>query len=139
MLIAMIGAYVAYKMHYWVENKYKIDDAVGAVAVHGYAGFAGLIICGFVLWGYPSSGYGVGEMWDGSNYAAINPLGMFIGALIMFGLLGFLPGWVIAKILNGFGKLRIPHEVELAGMDYNIMESAKSDEINHLAAEKEEA
>ena len=33
---------------------------VGAVAVHGYAGFIGLVICGFVLNGYPSSGYSVG-------------------------------------------------------------------------------
>jgi ammonia channel protein AmtB len=81
MVIGMIGVYVAYKMHYWVERKFKIDDAVGAVAVHGYAGVVGLIICGFVLWGYPSSGY--------EGYAAINPIGMIIGAIIMFGLLGF--------------------------------------------------
>ena len=67
-------------------------------------------------------------MWDGSNYAAINPLGMFIGALIMFGLLGFLPGWIIAKILHGMGKLRIPREAEIAGLDYEMMETAKSDE-----------
>jgi Amt family ammonium transporter len=65
-------------MHYWVERKFKIDDAVGAVAVHGYAGVAGLIICGFVLNGYPSSGYSVGAMWDGSTYASINPLGQFL-------------------------------------------------------------
>ena len=111
MIIGMIGVYVAYKMHYWVERKFKIDDAVGAVAVHGYAGVVGLIVCGFMLWGYPSSGY--------EGYAAINPVGMIIGAIIMFGLLGFLPGWIIAKILNGMGRLRIPHEVELAGMDFN--------------------
>jgi ammonia channel protein AmtB len=92
MIIGMIGVYVAYKMHYWVERKFKIDDAVGAVAVHGYAGVVGLIVCGFMLWGYPSSGY--------EGYAAINPVGMIIGAIIMFGLLGFLPGWIIAKILN---------------------------------------
>ena len=136
MLIAMVGAYVAYKLHYWVENKFKIDDAVGAVAVHGYAGVAGLIICGFVLWGYPSSAYSVGEMWNGSNYAPINPLGMFLGAIIMFGVLGFLPGYVLAKILNSAGKLRIPREVELAGMDYNVMEAAKADEDAFVAAEK---
>jgi len=85
MIIGAIGVYVAYKMHYWVERKFKIDDAVGAVAVHGYAGVVGLIICGFMLWGYPSSGY--------EGYAAINPIGMIIGAVIMFGLLGFLPGY----------------------------------------------
>ena len=128
MIIGMIGVVIAYKMHYWVERKYKIDDAVGAVAVHGYAGFVGLVICGFVLNGYPSSGYGVGEMWDGTTYAAINPLGMFIGAIIMFFVLGMLPGYIIAKVLNGMGKLRIPKEVELAGLDYTIMEEAKDDE-----------
>ena len=49
MLIGAIGVVIAYKMHYWVERKFKIDDAVGAVAVHGYAGFVGLVICGFVF------------------------------------------------------------------------------------------
>jgi ammonia channel protein AmtB len=128
MIIGMIGVYVAYKMHYWVERKFKIDDAVGAVAVHGYAGVVGLVVCGFVLWGYPSSGY--------EGYAAINPVGMIIGAIIMFGLLGFLPGWIIAKVLNGMGKLRIPHEVELAGMDFNYMEAAKADEDAVAADQK---
>jgi len=132
LIIAMIGVGVAYKLHYWVERTFKIDDAVGAVAVHGYAGVAGLIICGFVLNGYPSSGYGVGEMWsfdaEKFDYAMINPLGMFIGAFIMFVVLGLIPGWIIAKILHAAGKLRIPREVELAGLDYNIMEASKSDE-----------
>ena len=122
MIIGGIGTMIAYKLHYWVERKFKIDDAVGAVAVHGYAGVVGLIICGFVLWGYPSSGY------DGLGYAAINPIGMIIGAFIMFVVLGFIPGYVIAKILHGAGKLRIPREVELAGLDYNIMEAASKDE-----------
>jgi len=128
LLIAAIGVVVAYKMHYWVEREYKIDDAVGAVAVHGYAGVAGLIICGFVLWGYPSSGYGVGSMWVGTDYAPINPIGMTIGAVIMFGVLGFLPGWILAKILHAAGKLRIPRDVEIAGLDYNLLEAARKDE-----------
>ena len=46
----------------------------------------------------------------------------------MFVVLGFIPGWVIAKVLHGAGKLRIPREVELAGLDYNILEAAKKDE-----------
>jgi ammonia channel protein AmtB len=128
MIIGMIGVVIAYKLHYWVERKFKIDDAVGAVAVHGYAGVVGLIICGFVLNGYPSSGYNVGAMWDGSTYASINPLGQFLGAIIMFGVLGMLPGYVIAKVLSAMGKLRIPRDVEIAGLDYEMMESAKKDE-----------
>ena len=111
MIIGGIGTYLAYKLHFWVERRFKIDDAVGAVAVHGYAGFIGLVICGFVLWGHPSSPY--------EGYATISPWGQFIGAIIMFGVLGFLPGWVAAKILSALGILRIPKEVELLGLDFS--------------------
>ncbi|MCY3675084.1 MAG: ammonium transporter [Rhodobacteraceae bacterium] len=123
MIIGGVGTYLAYKLHYWVENKFKIDDAVGAVAVHGYAGFIGLVICGFVLWGHPSSPY--------EGYAAINPLGNFIGAIIMFGVLGFLPGYIASKILHAFGLLRIPKEVELMGLDFGtaLEEEAAAREV----------
>ena len=77
---------------------------------------------------YKRQGYSVGAMWDGTTYATINPLGQFIGAIIMFVVLGLIPGYIIAKVLNGMGKLRIPREVEIAGLDYEMMESAKEDE-----------
>jgi len=35
---------------------------------------------------------------------------------------------IIAKIHYGAGNLRIPRDVELAGLDYNIMEQARKDE-----------
>ena len=107
MIIGGFGTYCAYKLHYWVERKFKIDDAVGAVAVHGYAGFIGLVVCGFVLWGHPSSPY--------AGYAAINPLGQIAGAIIMFFVLGFLPGWIVAKILAAANLLRIPKAGRAAG------------------------
>ena len=125
MLVAAIGVVIGYRLHFWVERKFKIDDAVGAVAVHGYSGVVGLIIAGFVLWGAPSSPY--------EGYAAVNPLGQLIGAVIMFGLLGFLPGWGLAKIQQAAGVLRIPREVELQGLDFSenrAFEAAQSDVIN---------
>ena len=125
MLVAAIGVVIVYRLHFWVERKFKIDDAVGAVAVHGYSGVVGLIIAGFVLWGAPSSPY------DG--YAAVNPLGQLIGAVIMFGLLGLLPGRGPAKIQQAAGVLRIPREVELQGLDFSenrAFEAAQSDVIN---------
>jgi len=114
-----------------VEKTFKIDDAVGAVAVHGYAGFIGVVICGFVLWGYPSSPF------DG--YAVITPWGQFAGAIIMFWVLGFIPGWIVAKILAAFGLLRIPKEIEIAGLDLaqNTLAAAELAEVE--AAAKSEA
>ena len=67
-------------------------------------------------------------MWVGTDYAPINPLGMFIGAIVMFVILGLIPGWIIAKVLHAAGKLRIPRDVEIAGLDYNMLEAAKKDE-----------
>ena len=46
----------------------------------------------------------------------------------MFGVLGMLPGYIIAKVLSGMGKLRIPREVEIAGLDYEIMEADRDSE-----------
>ena len=117
-----------YKLHYWVERKFKIDDAVGAVAVHGYAGFYGVVIAGIFLWGYPSS--------PDASFALITPWGQFIGAVIMFWVLGFLPGFVTAKILNGFGMLRIPREVELAGLDVGANAQRYAEEMGIIDAER---
>jgi ammonia channel protein AmtB len=126
--IGGIGIYIAYKLHYWVERRFKLDDAVGAVAVHGYCGFLGVVIAGFLLWGYASSPY--------EGYAAINPLGNFIGAIIMFFVLGFVPGWVLAKILDAFGLLRVPKAVELIGLDFKTLQEEEAAREDVRRAEK---
>jgi Amt family ammonium transporter len=128
MFIAAAGVIVMYKLHYFVERRFKIDDAVGAVAVHGYAGFFGVVIAGFFLWGYPSS--------PDASFHVITPWGQFIGAVIMFGVLGFLPGIVTAKILNGFGMLRIPREIELAGLDIGMNSAIQAEEQAIIDAER---
>lgn len=128
MFIGAIGATICYKMHYFMERRFKLDDAVGAVAVHGYSGFAGLVIAGFMLWGQPSSPY--------EGFAAINPLGQFLGALIMFFVLGFFPGLIVAWILNLFGMLRVPRDVELMGLDFSSDEARRVAIAEVQAAEK---
>ena len=124
MLIAAIIVVIIYKLHYWVERRFKIDDAVGAVAVHGYTGFLGVVAAGFVLWGYPSSpdlllGH-VDEAGNPAEWAHVTPWGQFIGAIIMFWVLGFIPGYVLSWILKQLNLLRVPREVELAGLDHQV-------------------
>ena len=127
LLIGAAGVVFMYKLHYWVERHWKIDDAVGAVAVHGYAGFFGVVIAGFMLWGYPSS--------PNTAYAAITPWGQFAGAIIMFGVLGFLPGYLTANLLASFDLLRIPRRVELAGLDVGEELKAEQQRNELIAAE----
>ena len=40
-----------------------------------------------------------------------------MGALIMFGLLDFLSGFITAKIFSACEELRIPKKIELVGLD----------------------
>ena len=67
-----------------------------------------------MLWGAPSSPY--------EGYNSVNPLGQLVGAVIMFGLLGFFPGWGLAKIQHRFDVLRIPRAIELEGLDFEEIE-----------------
>ncbi len=127
LFIGGAGVVFMFYMHHWVERRFKIDDAVGAVAVHGYAGFFGVIVCGFVLWGYPAAAptfgdYGAREasialFTTPEGLPQINPVGQILGAIIMFWVLGFLPCYVLARVLQYFNMLRVPREVELAGLD----------------------
>ena len=118
------GVWCGYKLHYWVERRFKIDDAVGAVAIHGYCGTIGVIASGFILWGYPSSA--------NAGYAPITPWGQLAGAAIMFLVLGFLPCYIAAWGLKRAGVLRIPREVELAGLDHEIL-ALESEQRQELA------
>ncbi|MBM3517888.1 MAG: ammonium transporter [Alphaproteobacteria bacterium] len=131
LVLAAIGAVIVYKLHYWVERRFKIDDAVGAVAVHGYAGVYGVIVAGFVLWGYPASYH--------ADWATVTPWGQAIGAVIMFGVLGFLPTYIVCAILKSVGLLRIPREIELIGLDVAEYEGRYLSEDEVRAAEREEA
>jgi Amt family ammonium transporter len=45
----------------------------------------------------------------------------------MFFVLGFVPGYVLSWILNAAGLLRVPREVELAGLDHETQLAAARD------------
>ncbi len=108
LLIGGTGAVIAYHVHRQIEQRFRLDDAARVISIHGAVGVFGLIFAGFFLWGHPSSPYG--------HFAVINPLGQIAGALILFAVLGFLPGYLAARVLQRFRLLRIPIEIELLGM-----------------------
>jgi ammonia channel protein AmtB len=87
-------------------EKLGIDDAVGAVAVHGVAGFWGVLAVGLFASGYPNI----------NDMAPVSLIGQFAGAMIFLAL-GFVPGYVLAFLLNLLGLLRVPPSSEIAGLD----------------------
>ena len=91
----------------WLERR-GIDDAVGAVTVHGTIGLYGVILLGIFGAGYPAL--------QGADAPTINLVGQIVAAAVFF-LLGFVPGYVVSWILNKMNMLRVPEHAEIAGMD----------------------
>ena len=53
-LIAMVSAVIVVYVGDWIEKKMRVDDVVGAVAVHGVTGFLAIIWVGIFAAGYPT-------------------------------------------------------------------------------------
>ena len=58
---------------------------------------------------------------------------------MMFFVLGFIPAYIASKVLNGMGVLRIPKEVELAGLDYIEEQDLESENQEIIKAELAES
>jgi ammonium transporter, Amt family len=105
-LISMLTAVLVVYAGNWIETKMRVDDAVGAVAVHGVAGFLGMLWVGVFAAGYPT----------GLNNVESSIGGQLMG-MATFLPLGFLSGYVASLILKKLNVLRVPPAVELEGLD----------------------
>jgi ammonia channel protein AmtB len=111
-VLAFIAASIMPKVIIAVE-KLGIDDAVGAVGVHGFCGLFGAIAVGIFAAGYP----------QGDAVPTINLMGQVIGAIICTLFLGFIPGYLSSLVLKKLGMLRVSREDEIAGLDLAEMSS----------------
>jgi ammonia channel protein AmtB len=82
----------------------KIDDAVGAFAVHGVGGLIGVVGLG-IFSGFPNV---VGP--------DISFMGQLKSAAVMAAL-GFIPGFVVSFVMAKIGILRVPANAEVVGLD----------------------
>jgi ammonia channel protein AmtB len=105
-LIAMFGGALAVYAGNFIEKKMRVDDAVGAVAVHGVCGFWSPLAVGIFAAGYPTGINNIDSSLTGQLYgmACFLPLG-FLG--------GYIPSWILKKA----NLMRVPPEVELEGLD----------------------
>ena len=105
-VLALVSAIIVVWVGTWIEEKMRVDDTVGAVAVHGFTGFLALIWVGIFAAGYPT----------GLNNVESSIWGQLFG-IAVFLPLGFLSGWFASLLLKKFNLLRVPPEVELDGLD----------------------
>ena len=105
-LLATFGGMLAVYVGNYIEKRLRVDDAVGAVAVHGFCGFLGVFLVGIFAGGFPT----------GVNNIPSSMGGQLMGMLAFFPL-AFLPGFIFSWILKKMNLLRVPPEVELEGLD----------------------
>jgi ammonia channel protein AmtB len=105
-LLSISGGMVAVWAGTFIEKKLRLDDAVGAIAVHGVCGFYGVLLVGIFAGGYPT----------GINNVESSLGGQLMG-MMAFLPLAFLPGYLISLLLKKLNLLRVPPEVELEGLD----------------------
>jgi ammonia channel protein AmtB len=106
--IIAFGAGVILKPAASFLEKFGIDDAVGAVTVHGTVGIYGLVMLGVFGTGYPAL--------LGEGAPTISLVGQIVGAVVFIAI-GLGTGYVSALILKILGMLRVPEAAEIAGLD----------------------
>lgn len=117
-IIGAIGGLLVCVAVPFFENKWKLDDPVGAISVHGVNGFWGVIALGL----FADGSYG-----DGLNGVAGNVTGLFYGdasqlvaQLIVIAVLlvyGFGVSYIFLKVLDKVWGLRVSAKDELEGVD----------------------
>lgn len=123
-VIGFIGAAMMPFAASFLERR-GIDDAVGAVAVHGVLGFWGLLAVGIAAQGYPAM--------SGEAVITTSFIGQLIGGVVM-GLLGFVPGYTISWLLKVTGQLRVPAAAEILGLDKTKVPASAYPEGLHASA-----
>ena len=133
-VIGVIAAVLAIETVFIVERKFKIDDPVGAIAVHGVNGSFGVIAVGI----FSNGSYGAG--WNGSPSAGIE--GIIKGDWGQLGaqLLGLGVIWTVIfgisfaffKIQNALtkGGIRSKEEDEVMGLNLPEMGVSAYPEFN---------
>lgn len=122
LLIGLISGILVVEVTLFVERKLRIDDPVGAIAVHGANGLWGVIALGL---------FADGTYGDGLNGVKGTVKGLFYGDAGQFfaELIGGatnlvfvgIAGWLMFKLLNLLVGNRVSTDVELYGLDLSEM------------------
>ncbi len=119
-VIGLIAGIVVYLGVMFNENKLKLDDPVGAIALHGYCGAWGVISVGIFAVGQGNgiladaayTAAGAGLLYGGTQQFMIQVVGLIMAIIWAFGI-----SFIIFKILDVIVGLRVPEEDEIAGLD----------------------
>ena len=106
----LIGGVIVVFSIEFIEKKLKIDDAIGAVSVHGVAGAWGTLVIG--LWGV-NGDTGIG-LFNGGGFSQ---LGSQATGVLAYAVWSIVLSYIILKVLKSTMGLRVTEEEETVGLD----------------------
>ena len=117
-IIGLIAGVLVIEAAFFIERKLRIDDPVGAIAVHGVNGAWGCIALGLFADGTYGDGWnGVAGTVKGLFYGdASQLLAQFIGVLSNIVYVGII-GFIVFKLIDLIVGNRVSAEAELDGLD----------------------
>jgi Amt family ammonium transporter len=117
MIGAVAGVLLCFSV-FFIEQKMKIDDPVGAISVHGVNGAWGVLALGLFADGTYGEGFNgmpgtvKGLFYGDAGQFMAQIIGTVTNMIFVFGIM-----YVFFKVLNRFIPLRVSPEMELEGLD----------------------
>ena len=109
-LAGLIGGLLVVFSIEFIENKLKIDDAVGAISVHGVCGAWGTLVIG--LWGIDGD-TGIG-LFNGGGVAQLSAQAIGVASYAIWAIgLSFISLFIMKKTMG----LRVTEKEEVEGLD----------------------
>jgi Amt family ammonium transporter len=97
----------------WLD-KIRVDDPVGAIPVHGLCGVWGTLAVG--LFGREALGAPVDGLFFGGGFGQLGIQFLGVAACLAFTAVAM---WIIFKAIQAVIGLRVSHETELRGLDWD--------------------
>jgi len=118
LLIGTIGGFLVVGAVLFIERVMKVDDPVGAVAVHGVNGLWGVLALGIFADGTYGAGFnGITENVKGLLYGGTGQMyAQLLGAGAVI-VLAFGGSYVFFKVLDATLGIRVSAEDEIQGLD----------------------
>ena len=113
LIIGVLAGLICYKMCGIIKNKWKIDDALDVMAVHGVGGVLGILLTaplGAVAFG----GLGLSDQTIGNQFIT-----QLIG-VIAVGIWCLVITWLITLVVRKFIGLRVTDDEEIEGLDTSV-------------------
>jgi ammonium transporter, Amt family len=111
-VIGLVGGALAYLAVMIVKHRFKIDDSLDVLAVHGIGGATGVLLAGVFV---DAALGGVGSS-ESLGIRVLIQLSGIVAVLIWSVVVSF----IIIKVVQGVAGLRVSAEVEEQGLDINL-------------------